>query len=173
MGGLFDILQKCNKPKLYLPISYPVNLGEPHTARSDSDFSALLEQMKPLVSEIIRKKEPVKVSERFFITGMIEDKSFEQALIVPTSKGLVIITGCAHPGILEIVKRAKELMKQDVYFVMGGFHLIPLDSVQVTTIAKELRGLTKLLARVIVQVIKRKEYLKIFLKMIISMSKPE
>ena len=52
-------------------------------------------------------------------------------------------TGCAHPGIIEIVRRAKALMKQDVYFVMGGFHLIPIDSTQVKTIAQELRKLTK------------------------------
>jgi 7,8-dihydropterin-6-yl-methyl-4-(beta-D-ribofuranosyl)aminobenzene 5'-phosphate synthase len=143
MGGLFGILAKCSKPKLYLPFSYPENPGEPHTARSDSDFNVLLGQMKPWVSEIIRKKESVKIGDRFFTTGTIEDQSFEQALIVPTSKGLIIITGCAHPGILEIVRRAKELMKQDVCFVMGGFHLIQTDSTKIKTIAQELRKLTK------------------------------
>jgi len=56
---------------------------------------------------------------------------------------LIIITGCAHPGILNIVRHTKELMKQDVYFVMGGFHLIRTDSTQVKTIAQELRKLTK------------------------------
>jgi 7,8-dihydropterin-6-yl-methyl-4-(beta-D-ribofuranosyl)aminobenzene 5'-phosphate synthase len=143
MGGLFDVLAKCNKPALYLPFSYPQSAGEPHTEKSDNDYRALLDQLRPSVSEIIQKKESVKIGDEFYSTGMIEDQTYEQALIVPTSKGLIIIAGCAHPGILEIVKRAKELMKQDVYFVMGGFHLVSTDSAQVNTIAQELRKLTK------------------------------
>jgi 7,8-dihydropterin-6-yl-methyl-4-(beta-D-ribofuranosyl)aminobenzene 5'-phosphate synthase len=143
MGGLFDILAKCDKPALCLPFSYPRSAGEPHTDKSDSDFHALLEQLKPFVSEIIQKKEFGKIGDRFYTTGMIDDQSFEHAWLVPTSKGLIILTGCAHPGILEIVKRARDLMKQDVYFVMGGFHLVSTDSVQVKTIAQELRKLTK------------------------------
>lgn len=143
MGGLFDILPKCNKPTLYLPYSYPQMRGEPLGDQADADFKALLERYEPLVSEIVREKDPVKINDMFFTTGMIEDQTYEHALIVPTSEGLVVVTGCAHPGILEIVKRAKELMKQDVYFVMGGFHLIRTDSLQVKTIAQELRKLTK------------------------------
>jgi 7,8-dihydropterin-6-yl-methyl-4-(beta-D-ribofuranosyl)aminobenzene 5'-phosphate synthase len=143
MGGLFDILTKCNKPTLYLPFSYPQMPGEPLGDEANADFKALLERYEPLVSEIIQKKESVKIDEKFFTTGMIEDQTYEQALIVPTSKGLMIITGCAHPGIIEIVERAKALMKQDVYFVMGGFHLIRIDSTQVITIAQGLRKLTK------------------------------
>jgi 7,8-dihydropterin-6-yl-methyl-4-(beta-D-ribofuranosyl)aminobenzene 5'-phosphate synthase len=143
MGGLFDILAKCNKPTLYLPFSYPQMPDEPLGPEADRDFNAMLEDLKPLVSEIIQKKESIKIGDMFYTTGTIEDQTYEHALIVPTSKGLIIITGCAHPGIVEIVMRAKELMKQDVYFVMGGFHLIRIDSTQVITIAQDLRKLTK------------------------------
>jgi 7,8-dihydropterin-6-yl-methyl-4-(beta-D-ribofuranosyl)aminobenzene 5'-phosphate synthase len=143
MGGLFEILAECNKPTLYLPFSYPQMQGEVLGEEADDDFNALLEQLKPSVSEIIREKESVKVGDTFYSTGMIENQTWEHALIVPTSKGLIVITGCAHPGILEIVKRAKEVMNQDIYFVMGGFHLFPIDSTQVKTIAQELRKLTK------------------------------
>lgn len=143
MGGLLDILAECKKPTLYLPFSYPQMKGEPLGPEADRGYKAMLDGMRPLVSEIVEAKEPVTVGDRFYSTGMIEDETYEHALIVPTSKGLLIITGCAHPGILEIVKRAKELMKQDVHFVMGGFHLIQADSTQITTIAQELRTMTK------------------------------
>ncbi len=143
MGGLFDILSNCKKPMLYLPYSYPQMKGEPLGDQADADFKALLERFEPLVSQIVQKKEPVKINDMFFTTGMIEDQIYEQALIVPSSEGLLVVTGCAHPGILEIVKRAKELMKQDVYFVMGGFHLIRTDSPRVKTLVQELRKLTK------------------------------
>jgi len=46
-------------------------------------------------------------------------------LIIDSKKGLIIITGCAHPGIVNIVKRAKGLMKKDkVYLVLGGFTIL-------------------------------------------------
>jgi 7,8-dihydropterin-6-yl-methyl-4-(beta-D-ribofuranosyl)aminobenzene 5'-phosphate synthase len=44
-------------------------------------------------------------------------------LVIDTSKGLVVITGCAHPGIVNIVRKAKEYLNEDVYMVIGGFHL--------------------------------------------------
>jgi 7,8-dihydropterin-6-yl-methyl-4-(beta-D-ribofuranosyl)aminobenzene 5'-phosphate synthase len=36
---------------------------------------------------------------------------------------MIIITGCAHPGIIKIIQRAKELFNEQVLLVMGGFHL--------------------------------------------------
>ena len=44
-------------------------------------------------------------------------------MIIHTEKGLIVITGCAHPGIVRIVDKAKDLLKGDVLLVMGGFHL--------------------------------------------------
>lgn len=143
MGGLFDILDKCNKPTLCMPVSYPRQEGESFGEQADRDYEAMLDQLRPFVSELIQHKEFANFGDNFYTTGIIKKQSYEQALILPTSKGLVIVTGCAHPGLLEIVKRAKELMKQNVYFVMGGFHLIRTDSTQVKTIAHELRKLTK------------------------------
>jgi 7,8-dihydropterin-6-yl-methyl-4-(beta-D-ribofuranosyl)aminobenzene 5'-phosphate synthase len=35
----------------------------------------------------------------------------------------VIITGCAHPGIVKMVKTAKDLFDEQILLVMGGFHL--------------------------------------------------
>ncbi len=55
----------------------------------------------------------------------------EQSLIIDSKKGLVVITGCAHPGVVNIVERAKELMKKDkVYLVLGGFHHPPISCVK-------------------------------------------
>ena len=39
-------------------------------------------------------------------------------------KGLVVLTGCGHAGIVNIVRHAKRLTGVDrVYAVLGGFHL--------------------------------------------------
>jgi len=46
----------------------------------------------------------------------------EQSLIIKSAKGLIIITGCAHPGIVNIVKKAKEIFpNENVYLVLGYF----------------------------------------------------
>jgi len=49
----------------------------------------------------------------------------EQALVINVKgKGLVILTGCGHQGIINTIKYAQKLTQETkVYFVMGGFHL--------------------------------------------------
>ena len=52
------------------------------------------------------------------------NKISEQSLIIKTEKGFSVITGCAHPGIIEILERIKsQLSIKDFYAVFGGFHL--------------------------------------------------
>ncbi|MFA8436252.1 MAG: MBL fold metallo-hydrolase [Marinifilaceae bacterium] len=51
----------------------------------------------------------------------VEDDS---ALVVKHSKGLVVITGCAHSGVCNTVAYAREVCKEErVHAVLGGFHL--------------------------------------------------
>ncbi|MFM1918028.1 MAG: hypothetical protein RJB01_1543, partial [Actinomycetota bacterium] len=49
----------------------------------------------------------------------------DQALIVHVrDKGLVILTGCGHSGIVNIIRYAQRLTGVDrIHHVMGGFHL--------------------------------------------------
>jgi 7,8-dihydropterin-6-yl-methyl-4-(beta-D-ribofuranosyl)aminobenzene 5'-phosphate synthase len=49
----------------------------------------------------------------------------DQALIVDVKdKGLLVITGCGHAGIVNICRHARRLTKErNLYAVMGGFHL--------------------------------------------------
>ena len=56
-------------------------------------------------------------------------------------KGLVIITGCSHAGIVNIVKQAVTITgTEKVHGIIGGFHLIeaPVDRIKKT--AQALRG---------------------------------
>ena len=65
---------------------------------------------------------PTKIYDNIFSTGALGISIKEQSLLVNTNKGLVVITGCAHPGIVKIVKKSKEI-KKEIYLVTGGFHL--------------------------------------------------
>jgi 7,8-dihydropterin-6-yl-methyl-4-(beta-D-ribofuranosyl)aminobenzene 5'-phosphate synthase len=49
----------------------------------------------------------------------------EQALIVRTADGLVVVTGCAHTGVVNTLRHAIELTgERRVRAVVGGFHLM-------------------------------------------------
>ena len=47
----------------------------------------------------------------------------EQAMYLVMKKGLVVITGCSHPGIVNIVAHAKKSTGSKIHMVIGGFHL--------------------------------------------------
>jgi 7,8-dihydropterin-6-yl-methyl-4-(beta-D-ribofuranosyl)aminobenzene 5'-phosphate synthase len=53
----------------------------------------------------------------------VDNMTEEQALYVTSKKGLVIVTGCGHPGVCNMVHQAKKATGKPVYMVMGGFHL--------------------------------------------------
>lgn len=142
IGGLPGIIEKCNRPLLYLPASFPKS----QAPKGREYVVSKIVKAKPFVSDTIHIKEAVKLNEYFYSTGMFEDRTYEQALIINTSEGLIILTGCSHPGIVEIVRGAKSLLNREVYLVMGGFHLAVTDSVEVKNIADELRNLTKFIA---------------------------
>ena len=65
----------------------------------------------------------------------------EQSLILKIRQGLVIITGCGHPGIVEIIKAAKKITNSQVYFVFGGFHLLQKTENQIKQIINEIKNL--------------------------------
>lgn len=49
----------------------------------------------------------------------------DQGIVINTARGLVIIQGCSHAGIINTIEAAKSLTGIDeVYCVIGGFHLI-------------------------------------------------
>lgn len=74
------------------------------------------------VGGAVRLKDGVHVSGE--IVGRYADKDMaEQALVLETGKGLVVVAGCAHPGIVTIVQGISQAFSKPVYGVIGGFHL--------------------------------------------------
>ena len=55
----------------------------------------------------------------------------DSALVYKSSQGLVIITGCSHAGICNIIEYAKKVCDDDrVLDVIGGFHLLEPSQIQ-------------------------------------------
>ena len=115
-GGLEGFLDKNPNITVFIPSSFPQSIKDMIIQKG---------------GRFVEISAPEKISDFVYTTGELYGPPKEQSLIVDSKKGLVIITGCAHPGVVNIVERAKELMKRDkVYLVLGGFHHPPLSCVK-------------------------------------------
>ena len=97
IGGLSSFLNVNNKVKVYVPVSL----------RGVRD-----------AKEVIYVDKSLKIHENFFSTG--ELKGIEQSLVIEEEKGLVVIAGCSHPGVGNILKAAGQFGK--VKSLVGGLH---------------------------------------------------
>ena len=111
LGGLKGFLKENSKVKVFIPASFP---------------DSVREIIKSYGAGFVDVSKPQKISDFVFSTGELYRPPKEQSLVILSKKGLIVITGCAHPGIVNIVKKAKEMFPQkEVYLVLGGFHHPP------------------------------------------------
>jgi len=63
----------------------------------------------------------------------------EQGLVIKTETGGVLITGCGHPGAVEMVKMAQEELGIEVHTLIGGLHLMSTPGSKVEDIGEMLQ----------------------------------
>ncbi len=118
-GALVPFLIRDEEAKLFAPFDWPEEyLDNTTTVRS-----------------------PVEICRNIYLTGAMGGSPVEQALVLNTEDGLVVVTGCAHPGIIGMVERAKEMLDRPVDLVCGGFHLLNMSDDQVKEIIGGFRAL--------------------------------
>ncbi|MBN1277608.1 MAG: MBL fold metallo-hydrolase, partial [Deltaproteobacteria bacterium] len=116
LGGLKGFLEENKNVTVFIPSSFP---------------DSIRDMIKNQQAEFTDVSGPQKISENIYSIGELSGPPKEQSIIINSKRGLIIITGCAHPGIISIIKRAKKLFPdQKIYLVMGGFHHPPLSVVQ-------------------------------------------
>jgi 7,8-dihydropterin-6-yl-methyl-4-(beta-D-ribofuranosyl)aminobenzene 5'-phosphate synthase len=124
-GGLEGFLKQNNALTAYLPKSLP-------------------DQMKDVVrragAKLVEVHKPLMLCEHAYSTGELGWGLKEQSLVIRTSKGLIVVTGCAHPGVVNVVRKAKELHKDEVYLVLGGFHLCGLGESEIRDVLRGVRS---------------------------------
>jgi 7,8-dihydropterin-6-yl-methyl-4-(beta-D-ribofuranosyl)aminobenzene 5'-phosphate synthase len=126
VGGLAGFLEENHAVTVYLPQSFPGSIKD-----ATRDTGAELVEVDGLV----------EICEHVHSTGELGGGIKEQSLMIETAQGLVVITGCAHPGIVNIVRRAKELTGGEVYLVLGGFHLGGASEAKIASIVEAFRQL--------------------------------
>ncbi|MBD3224701.1 MAG: MBL fold metallo-hydrolase [Caldithrix sp.] len=122
-GGIHSFLNQHPAVTVYMPQSFPRSFKQ-----KISDYGA----------NVISISECTKLSEQLFSTGEMGRSIIEQSLIVQSSKGLMIITGCAHPGIIYILSRIKKSFDDPLFLVLGGFHLVQMGNEDIRNMISEL-----------------------------------
>jgi 7,8-dihydropterin-6-yl-methyl-4-(beta-D-ribofuranosyl)aminobenzene 5'-phosphate synthase len=65
----------------------------------------------------------------------------EQALVLEGKDGCALLTGCAHPGIVAVVERAREIAEGRPLLLIGGTHLFNKLSFRIKRTVSRLREL--------------------------------
>lgn len=127
-GGLPAILSKNHALAVYLPYS--------------SSYG-LLREAENSGAQVFAPRSAREICRNVFLEEEMATGQWakEQALILNTAKGLVIVTGCAHQGIINVLKKAKDMFDRDIYLVFGGFHLLDKSEDQVKEIIAQFKEL--------------------------------
>ncbi len=74
--------------------------------------------------------------------GFVSDDFCDEiCLALQASEGLIVLVGCAHPGILNMVQHVQEVLNQPVIAVYGGTHLKEASDERIETTISELKTL--------------------------------
>jgi len=165
-GGLLGVLRKVGRQTLVIvhPRAFNPKLKlKPSIKSIGSPYS--LSVIERAGGVVLRARNSVALAEGISTSGEIErgttfegvegfwtidngmfmkdDMVDDQALLIRIQdKGLGVITGCAHAGIINTIRHAQKVMDIDkVYAVVGGFHLAQANNERIETTIRELTSL--------------------------------
>ena len=83
---------------------------------------------------------PEMISENCFSTGEMKSmQRNEHSLVIITDMGLIVLTGCAHPGLVDIVEQVQRISQEKILLLMGGFHRMYDMAPNIRKIARRLK----------------------------------
>jgi 7,8-dihydropterin-6-yl-methyl-4-(beta-D-ribofuranosyl)aminobenzene 5'-phosphate synthase len=123
IGGLAALISAGADPVTYYPPSFP-----------DGFIKSFQNRI-----ELIEAAPGLEIFEGFYSLGEMPGPPPEQSLVIDTPQGLVVVTGCAHPGIEKILQNAKNQFGKEIYMVIGGFHLGDAGDARLNQIIEDFR----------------------------------
>jgi len=124
-GGMQALFDLGLRPTLYLLSGFPARMRE--------DAANSLEMVEASPGQ--------EIIPGVLTTGQMGTDIPEQALVLETQAGTVVLAGCAHPGIVQMVERAREIRPGTLHMVMGGFHLMQASGGEIRGILAEFQRL--------------------------------
>ncbi len=160
--GLPDLLD-ARKRDERLPIyAHPAvrekKYGKILFLKKDIGFPELTKEQEEKI-DFKYSRDPIKINKALWTTGEIQDRSYpdgtektavhkegdelvldpiydDLSLILETNEGQVIITGCAHAGILNICAKAKKISDKPIKAIIGGTHMARYSEAEVLETAE-------------------------------------
>jgi 7,8-dihydropterin-6-yl-methyl-4-(beta-D-ribofuranosyl)aminobenzene 5'-phosphate synthase len=126
VGGLPAFLAQNHDVTVVAPASFP---------------SELKQRVRSSGARLKEVSGPEQLTAHVSTTGELGGAIKEQSLVVDTQAGLVIITGCAHPGVIRVIEQARRLFDAKVALVLGGFHLGGKSQRELAEIVKRFKEL--------------------------------
>jgi 7,8-dihydropterin-6-yl-methyl-4-(beta-D-ribofuranosyl)aminobenzene 5'-phosphate synthase len=124
-SGLQALLDTGIRPTVYAP----------------STFSNTFKEYVRAQTKLIEVTDALKIFPGIYLTRPV-GSIVEQALAVKARDGTVVITGCAHPGVGNMVRQVQEVVPGKISLLAGGFHLLEIsDKNKLQSIVAELRQL--------------------------------
>ena len=165
-GGLKHILE--NGPQNVY--THPDSLAAKYRKLENNVYKPMglpftVSELKALGANFILNRQPVELCPGMILTGEIPRKvSFEptaeghvileggtyrrdfllddQAIVINTSSGIVVLLGCSHAGIINTLNYARDLTGSDkIHAVIGGTHLIEANSERLELTIKALKDM--------------------------------
>lgn len=106
-----------------------------------STYEAKLKAKNELPENSKGFAEPVHLYGPFYTTGDNFEAFNEQGLVIKTENGGVLITGCGHPGPVEMVEKIRDKLGIEVHTVIGGLHLMDTTEDKLDQISASLKKL--------------------------------
>lgn len=153
--GLFHLIQlyseaaiekiNYNRPGI---IAHPLAFKDKYISENEEIGSIISEDKLVRHFNMLLSKNPIWLTDKLVFLGEIERVNHfenktpigkvqcdgneiddfvldDSALVYKSSEGLVIITGCSHSGICNIIEYSKKICKDDrIADIIGGFHLL-------------------------------------------------
>ncbi len=97
-----------------------------------------------IFTNFIRNKQYTNLSQTSFIKKdnqyILDEFTDEIAMGINTSKGLIVIVGCAHVGIINILETIQQRTGLPIYGLIGGTHLVASDRQEIDHVADYLNN---------------------------------
>jgi 7,8-dihydropterin-6-yl-methyl-4-(beta-D-ribofuranosyl)aminobenzene 5'-phosphate synthase len=160
-GGLPHLLSLEDVPIMLHPDAFIPKFNLNH---STPKFKGMPSDLKENKSKFQLVSETTRIGDKVWILGDItqnnpletiatsyqvkkdgeflkDDFRDELALVIKTDEGLVVISGCAHLGILNTVNKAMDYFQEELYGVIGGAHLVKAPPMRIKKTVEELKKL--------------------------------
>ncbi|OGV63006.1 MAG: hypothetical protein A2283_14765 [Lentisphaerae bacterium RIFOXYA12_FULL_48_11] len=95
---------------------------------------------------MLNDKETIPPQARVQVNGHLERDFIldDNSMAIETGKGLVIVMGCGHRGVINILSFIRKNLKKPVYAIIGGMHMESADGEHIKFVEQELREIIRL-----------------------------